>query len=78
MSKESKPDVAVVTPLILAAGAVLWRPHDVTGTPEKLQTTATALPCQSRRENATTFGFHSGEPSRVNAAPSLSRDQSAE
>ncbi len=34
MPKENKPDVAVVTPLILAAGAVLWRPHDVTGTPE--------------------------------------------
>ena len=34
MPKENKPDVAVVTPLILAAGAVLWRPHDVTGTSE--------------------------------------------
>ncbi|MGB3353424.1 MAG: bifunctional NUDIX hydrolase/histidine phosphatase family protein [Mycobacterium sp.] len=34
MSKNSPPDPATKKKPILAAGAVLWRPHDVTGTPE--------------------------------------------
>ena len=34
MSKISQPDPAMKKEPILAAGAVLWRPHDVTGTPE--------------------------------------------
>ncbi len=34
MSKNSPPDPATTKKPILAAGAVLWRPHDVTGTPE--------------------------------------------
>ena len=34
MAKESQSDAAVVKNPILAAGAVLWRPHDISGTPE--------------------------------------------
>lgn len=34
MPKESQSDAAVVKNPILAAGAVLWRPHDSSGTPE--------------------------------------------
>lgn len=34
MSKNSPPDPATKKKPILAAGAVLWRPHDVTSTPE--------------------------------------------
>ncbi|WP_137147073.1 bifunctional NUDIX hydrolase/histidine phosphatase family protein [Mycolicibacterium sp. CR10] len=34
MAKESQSDAAVVKSPILASGAVLWRPHDISGTPE--------------------------------------------
>lgn len=34
MSKESRPDAAVVKNPILAAGAVLWRPSEGTDTPD--------------------------------------------